>query len=127
MKTNRLVVAGKVRADKADSSTTGAATYCFDFNGVLNPMRRTKVKVVDPGFAAVLTHLHAGMAFRRLTLRHRFVVDVGVINSAIAVDCDGRIGPILLRDRAGHNELLPSRARVRGESAALFAVALIDW
>ena len=74
-----------------------------------------------------MTDLDACMAFWRIASRHGVIVDVGVVNGAIGVDRDRRIGALDLRGAARDDELLPSYASICAQCAALVASAVTDW
>jgi len=59
-------------------------------------------------------------------MSHGLIVNIGIINGAIAVDCNGRIGPLFLRNRIRDSESSPSSAAIGAEHATLQTVALIN-
>src|SRR5207237_7901247 len=52
---------------------------------------------------------------------------IGIINFAVSIDRDRRIGALCLRSSIGNREFCPGGARIRTERTALEPTALIDW
>src|SRR2546428_5292120 len=61
--TVRLVVAGHIRADEAAGGTSRAAADRLGVHGVLDPVRRAYVEIIDPGQAAVMADLDVDVPF----------------------------------------------------------------
>ena len=59
-------------------------------------LQPAEIEVIGPGHAVIMAHLDVGMTLRWVTRRYRLVVHVGIVNGAIAVDPDRRIGALLL-------------------------------
>src|SRR5713226_8081444 len=74
-----------------------------------------------------MTYCYAGMTLSWTSGRNRFVINIGVVNGAIAVDGDRRIGALRLRDRVRHSKRIPCGAAVGTEYATLQTAALIHW
>src|SRR5207237_8013455 len=126
----RLVVAGEIGAQEANGRAAGATADCFDFGGILDAVSCADVEVISPRDAIIgvaVTDLDARMAFWRIASRHGVIVDVGVVNGAIGVDRDRRIGALDRRGAARDDELLPSYASICAQRAALVASAVTDW
>src|SRR5438093_7061433 len=127
--TYRLVIARDISAQEPDGRAAGAATYRFDFSGVLDAVRCADVEIISPRDAVIwiaVTYFDARVTFRRIPRGNRLIVDIGIVNSAIRVDGDRRIGALGLRDAARDDELLPSCAPICAQCAALLAAALIN-
>src|SRR5205814_2377206 len=73
-----------------------------------------------------MTNDHAGVALRWVPRRYRLIVNIGIINGAVAIDGNGRIGALFLGNRAGYGECVPSSPPVGAEYATLQTVALIN-
>jgi len=127
--TYRLIVASDIGAQEANGRAAGAATYRFDFGGVLDAVGCADVEVISPRDTVIwiaVTYFDARVTFRRIPRGNRLIVDIGIVNSAIRVDGDRRIGALGLRDAARDDELLPSCAPICAQCAALLAAALIN-
>ena len=125
--TYRLVVACDVSAGEAHCRSPGAATYRFNFGCVLDAMGRPDIKVVSPGDSVIriaVTDRHARMSFGRIARGYRLIVDVGVVNGAIAIDRNRRIRALYLRNGIRHDEFLPGYAAVRTHRATLVATTV---
>src|SRR5207247_2118896 len=98
----------------------GAATCRFDFSVVLDAVRCADVEIISPRDAVIwiaVTYLDARVTFRRIPSGNRLIVDIGIVNSAIRVDRDRRIGALDLRDAARDNTFTPSGTAIRAHSA----------
>ena len=127
--TYRLVIARDISAQEPDGRAAGAATYRFDFSGVLDAVRCADVEIISSRDAVIwiaVTYFDARVTFRRIPRGNRLIVDIGIVNSAIRVDRDRRIGALDLRDAARDNKFTPGGTTIRTHSATLRPSALIN-
>src|SRR5258708_422790 len=125
-KTIGLIVTVYVRAKKTYRCTARAAANRLDFHSVLHAVKCAKVEIIGPSHTVIVTDLYVSMTLGRIARRDRLVVHVGVVNCAIRVDGDRRIGAFRLRDAAVNDELLPGHARIRADGATLRTATMID-
>src|SRR6266404_60451 len=84
--TRCLVIAGDISAKETNPRSARCASDCFDFSRILDAVSGADVEVVAPSDGVIrvtVTFHHARMAFRRIAGRHRFVVDIGIVDVAV--------------------------------------------
>src|SRR5579859_3886701 len=71
-----------------------------------------------------MSYYDVRMAFGRISDRDRFVVYIGIIDGAVAIESDRRIGALRLRMTCWNQEFIPCDTGSRTERAALLTAAL---
>src|SRR5262249_13202379 len=104
----------------------GAAADRFGLGGVDDAVGDADVDVADPVRAAVGADRDVHVAFRRLAVGDRLVVDVAVVRGAVGVERDRRIGALRLRFAGRQREFGERGAGVGAGDATLVAAALVD-
>src|SRR6266480_4642546 len=81
-----LVVTSDISAKETDRGAARAAPHCFNLGGIQDTVGCAKVEAVRPSNRVIrvaMTGLNASVSLRRIAGGNRFIVDVGVINSAV--------------------------------------------
>src|SRR2546423_12850360 len=88
-KTRCLVISGHITAEETNCGAARGASDGFDFGGVDDAMRRTKIEIVRPSnlIPLAMTDNNACVTFWRKTRCHRLVVHL-VISSPWPYACD---------------------------------------